>query len=190
MLPNGCYGSSLAFDQKSAACLACAHRKPCEQIVNDRYPKLMTLLARFTDTNGKRVAEHWLSAADKKRLKERKKLMAQREAETALFGSPAKAQQLRQEMSDEAAKLFDQIVSQRINPTTAPIDTLKTVSKPLGSALTALQRAPTDRTTIERAIASGASLSASTAQRETKAVLSLLKRCGRIAQTNNRLEIK
>jgi hypothetical protein len=190
MLPNGCFGSSLAFDAKSAACKACAHRSACQKIVNDRYPKLMVLLSRFTDSGGKRMAEYWLSAADKKRLKERRKKMAQREAETALFGSPAAAQQVRQGMSDEAAKLFDKLVAQRINPATASINTLKTVSAPLGSALTALESSPQSRATVERAIASGARLSASTAQRETKAVLSLLKRCGRIAQRNNKLEIQ
>jgi hypothetical protein len=131
-----------------------------------------------------------LSAADKKRLKERRAAMAKREAETALFGSPAAAQKLRIEMSSEAADLFDQLVAHRINPLTAPIEQMKAVSKPLGSALTALQASPSTRDTIERAIASGASRSATTAQRETKAVLSLLKRCGRIAQKNNLLEVK
>lgn len=189
-MTHGCFGSSLAYSDKSAACTACPSRTECRQLVNDRYPLFLKLLARFSDGSGKTMAEAWLSPADKKRLRDRRKANAQREAETAVFGSPAAAQALRSSIDDRAVTHLDKCIANRVNPTTAPLGQLMRVSKPIQSALQALQSGAQHRDTIERAIASSSALSATTAKRETSAVLSLLKRCNRITETNNIVEIK
>jgi hypothetical protein len=190
MLPNGCFGSSLAYAPKSAACKACPAQRECAAIVNARYPTLMRHLARFTDSSGVRVAEHWLNPTDKRRLKERRKAIAQREADKATFGDPAVGQKLRANLDKRAEPILDKCVQERINPLSADLNALSTVSKPMSSAITALFRAPQHRDTIARSIASESGLSASTAKRETDALISFLKLCGRIALKNNIVEIK
>lgn len=190
MLPNGCFGSSLAYAPKSATCAACPARVDCGAIVNKRYPNLLRLLARFSDSKGVPMYEHWLNDKEKRKLKELRKARAVREADGATFGDPAVGQQLRASLDQRAVPLLDKCVTHRVNPLTDELGKLRKVSKPLNSALAALFKAPTHRDTIERSIASESGLSASTAKRETDALLAFLKRCGRIAIRNNIVEIQ
>jgi hypothetical protein len=189
MLPNGCFGSSLAYAPKSATCISCPAHTECGARVNARYPNLMRLLTRFSDSKGVPMVEHWLSDTDKRRLKNLRKQRAQREADLATFGDPAMGEQLRASLDKRAIPLLDECVAHRIDPRTADLGKLRTVA-PLASALQTIFKAPTHRDTIARSIASERGLSATTAKRETDAVLAFLKRFGRIAIKNNIVEIQ
>jgi hypothetical protein len=181
MLPNGCFGSSLAYEPKSAVCSACPSRVECAAKVEARYPNWIRLLARFSDSAGKTMDEAWLTPADKKARKEQRKLLALREAELQTFGDPAVGQNLRDTMDKRAHTHLDDCVDLRINPLTADMTELCKVSTAMKSAVTALLAAPTHRDTIAQSIASDCGLSARTAKRDTDALLAFLKRCGRIA---------
>lgn len=58
----GCYGSSLAYSDKSRACKACPLRSDCAAVVTKRYPILMKLLDRFSDGVGNAMSHAWRNA--------------------------------------------------------------------------------------------------------------------------------
>lgn len=180
MLPNGCFGSSLAYEPKSATCTACPSHVECAAKVEARYPNWIRLLARFSDGSGKPMDEAWLTPADKKRRKEERKLVALREAELQTFGDPAVGQNLRETLDQRAHTYLDDCLDLRINPLTADMNELRKVSTAMNSAVVALLAAPTHRDSIAQSIASDCGLSARTAKRDTDALLAFLKRCGRI----------
>jgi hypothetical protein len=136
------------------------------------------------------MVEHWLSDKDKRKLRELRKARAQQTADRQTFGDPAVGAELRASLDQRALPILDRCVDHRINPLTDELGKLRTVSKPMNSAITALLRAPTDRDTLARSLASERGLSATTAKRETDALLAFLKRCGRIVFRNNLVEIK
>lgn len=190
MLPNGCFGSSLAYEPKSATCNACPSHVDCAAKIDARYPNLIRLLARFSDSSGKPMDEAWLTPADKKARKEERELLALREAELQTFRDPAVGQQLRMTLDKRAHRFLNDCIDLRINPLTASFDALQRVNQPMKSAIAALLTAPTHRDRIAQSIASDCGLSASTAKRDTDALLAFLKRCGRIALNNKIAEIQ
>lgn len=65
MQPLGCFGSSLAYSDKSSACKACPARNDCAAKVTARFPILMKLLERFYDGTGHTMAKAWRNALPK-----------------------------------------------------------------------------------------------------------------------------
>jgi uncharacterized protein with PIN domain len=190
MLPNGCFGSTLAYAPKSAVCIACPATVECGAIVTNRHPRFLMLLQRFNDSDGTPMSEQWLSDAEKAERKKEREQALFAEAIMETFGDAAVAARLRASLDKRVHPTLDKCIRRRINPMNADLRRLATISKPMKSAITALQAQPQTLTTIAAAIASDASVSASTAKRHASAVVTFLKRCGRIAERNNKLEIQ
>lgn len=190
MLPNGCFGSTLAYAPKSAVCLACPATVQCGAIVTNRHPKFLTLLQRFNDSDGTPMSEQWLSDDERDALKKEREKALFAEAIIETFGDPAMADRLRGSLDKRIHPTLDKCIRRRINPMNADLRRLATISRPMKSAITALQVQPQTVTTIAAAIASDNAVSVATAKRHASAVVTFLKRCGRIAERNNKLEIQ
>jgi hypothetical protein len=148
------------------------------------------LLERFTDADGRSMHEPWLSDSERAAAKKEREQALFAEAIMETFGDAAAAARLRGSLDKRMHPTLDKCIRRRINPMTADLRRLATISAPMKSAITALQAQPQTLTTIADAIASDASVSASTASRHASAVVTFLKRCGRIVERNNKLEIQ
>jgi hypothetical protein len=150
----------------------------------------MMLLQRFFDSDGNPMHEQWFSPAEKAERKKERDQALFAEAIMETFGDASMAARLRASLDKRLWPTLDKCIRRRINPMTSDLRRLASVSVPMKSAITALQAQPQTLTTIAAAIASDASVSAATARRHASGVVTFLKRCGRIVERNNKLEIK
>lgn len=190
MLPNGCFGSTLAYAPQSAVCIACPATLVCGQLVTHRHPNFLRLLARFNDADGRPMSEQWQGVAEKKAIKEQREAEEFAEAIIETFGDPAMEAKLRASLDKRQRPTLDKCIKRRINPMTSDLRRLASVNTAMKSAITALQAQPQTVTTIADAIASDTAVKSATAKRHASAVITFLKRCGRIAERNNKLEIQ
>lgn len=66
MHPAGCFGSYIAYREKSEHCQQCTAKVECAAIVDKLHPTCMRLLKCFHDGRGLTMAHHYLRPSDKK----------------------------------------------------------------------------------------------------------------------------
>jgi hypothetical protein len=191
MHPLGCFGSSLAFDPASVACQSCSGQAACEDKVRARHPQMQKLLSRFTDAKGEMMSVHWMSPAEKRRLKEQRKAQALAEAELRTYGDPTIATGLKAKLDTRVHALVNRMSFQGINPHSADLPRLAKASGPMAAVLDHLSTKP--RSTMQEltaAVAQRTSVSDGTAQRDAYAAVSILVACDRAKRVDAIVELK
>lgn len=174
MHPLGCFGSSLAFAPATSVCQGCDARLECEAMVEARRPQVLRLLSRFTDSKGEKMAVHWLKPAEKKKLKANRKAAALAEAEAVTYGDTVTVTALKAKLDKRSHGLLDQMSLAHINPKVHNLEYVGGFSKAMASIVAALRARPHTMQELTDALAQRCSYSATTAQREAYALVSIL----------------
>lgn len=191
MHPLGCFGSSLAFAPQTQVCQGCSAFAECEAKVEARRPQLLRLLSRFTDASGEKVAVAWLTPAERKKLRQARKAAALAEAERETYGDQTTALALKANLDKRVHGLFDQLTLARINPKISSFEVIGGFSKAMAITVAALQSKP--RVTMRdltAALAQRCAYSATNAQREAYALVSILTVCDRAERVGPYVELK
>lgn len=190
MHPFGCFGSSLAFAPKTAVCQACDRRVECEALVTARRPQMLRLLSRFTDSKGEFMAFHWLTPAEKKKVKAARKLKAQQEIERQVYGDPSVVMGLKATIDFRTQPLLDRMTKARINVKRDSLEAVGGFSTELGVIIAKLRARPRTVMELTDMLASECSLTHATARRDTTALLSILDAADRIQRVGPNIELK
>lgn len=189
MHPLGCFGSTLAFAPQTSVCQGCSARVECEAKVEARRPTWLRLLSRFTDASGEKVAVAWLTPAERKKLKQNRKAAALAEAERETYGDQQSAMALKAKLDLRSHGLLDQLTMDRINPKVASLEVIGGFSDAMGALLSALRQRPHTMRELTATLAQRCSYSASNAQREAYALVSILTACDRAKRVDAQVEL-
>jgi len=189
MHPLGCFGSSLAFAPDTAVCQGCSARNECAAKVEARRPQLLRLLSRFTDAKGEKVAVAWLSKDERKKLRAARKAAALAEAERETYGDEQSAWALKSQLDKRAHGMFDEMTLERINPKVASLEIVGGFSNAMGALIAALRTAPQSMRDLTDALSQRCSYSATNAQREAYALVSILTVCDRAKRVGPLVEL-
>lgn len=189
MHPLGCFGSSLAFAPDSTACQSCSARVECEALVEARRPQLLRLLSRFTDAKGEKVAVAWLKPEERKKLRAARKAAALAEAERETYGDEQSAWALKSQLDKRVHGMFDDMTLERINPKVASLEIVGGFSNAMGALIVALRTAPQSMRDLTDTLAQRCAYSASNAQREAYALVSILTVCDRAKRVGPLVEL-
>lgn len=177
MASTGCYGSILAHDPNSDSCKSCPSFVECGAQFAERRPKLINVLDKFMDGQGRTMAWDWLNRQERKKRREQEKQEAMALAEELTLGTDATG--LRAEMDPRAFTHFDKLMERRVDPRSADLDDIATASPAMNAVISALRTAPQTTDGLAAAIAFECGLSASTAMRDAQALTTLLTSCDR-----------
>jgi hypothetical protein len=190
MHPLGCFGSSLAFAPQTSICQGCSARAECEAIVEARRPQFLKLLSRFTDASGEKVAVAWLKPAERKKLKANRKAAALAEAERETYGDTTTALAIKANLDSRVHPLLDRLTMQRINPKVSSLEVIGGFSSAMAEVVCALRNAPrVSMRDLTATLAQRCSYSATNAQREAYALVSILTVCDRAQRVGPFVEL-
>lgn len=189
MHPLGCFGSSLAFAPDSTVCQGCAGRNECEAMVEARRPQLLRLLSKFTDATGEKVAVAWLKPAERKKLRAARKAAALAEAERETYGDQQSAWALKSNLDKRAHALFDRLTMERINAKHASLEVVGGFSSAMGTMIAALRNEPQSMRDLTDTLSQRCAYSATNAQREAYALVSILTVCDRAKRVGPLVEL-
>ena len=189
MQPLGCFGSSLAFAPASTTCGSCTARADCESLVERRRPLMLRLLEKFNDAQGKPMSLPWLTKVERKDRRD-----AQRAADLAddaadTFGDAEAVMELKVGLDKRAHPLIDRFVLMRTNPKIASLEVVGGVSRVMSCVLSALRERPHTMRELTARVASQCAVTASSAQRDTYATVSILTACERVTRSGKTLEL-
>lgn len=189
MHPLGCFGSSLAFAPDTAVCQGCSARTECEAKVEARRPQWLRLLSRFTDAKGEKVAVAWLRPDERKKLRAARKAAALAEAERQTYGDEQSAWALKSQLEKRVRPFFDRLTMDRINAKHASLETIGASSHTMGVVIEALRARPLTMRDLTDTLSQRCSYSATNAQREAYAIVSILTACDRAKRVGALVEL-
>lgn len=189
MQPLGCFGSSLAFAPTSSICGGCTARDDCASLVDGRRPLMMRLLERFNDAQGKPMSLPWMTKEERKRHRAAEKALELADAAEGTFGDADAVMALKTHLDARAHPSIDRFVRMRINPKIATLEVVGGVSKCMAVVIAALRDRPHTMRELVARVAAQPSVSASSAQRDTYATVSILTVCERVKRSGKILEL-
>lgn len=132
---------------------------------------------------------HWLTPEEKKKLKAIRKKRALEEAEEATYGL-ATALNLKAQLDKRARPIFEKMTLARINVVHHKAEVVGTYSKQMAALVKMLSMRPHTMQELTTGLASECNLSASTAQRDAYALVSILNVCDRLSKSGPSMELK
>lgn len=190
MHPLGCFGSSLAFAPTTSVCKGCPRRSDCEALVEARRPQVLRLLSRFTDNKGEFMAFHWLTPAEKKKLKAARKAKTHEAVEAQVYGDRSIVMGLKACLDTRSHALLDRMTKARINVKRDRVEALVGFSTEMGIIVAKLRERPHTMQELIEIIETECSVTQATARRDTYALVSILTVSDRAKRVGPYVELK
>lgn len=179
----------LAYQVSSPACEVCPLFEDCGQEVKSRRIPFIKRLSKHDDGTGENMAFHWLTKAERKVVRERRKEKALEVAQARVYGSQEIACSIKNSIHKRAHKLFDAMTVARINIKKDSVDAIAVFSPAIRVIIDELKAGALTLDELADAIEFKCDLAPRTARREAESFVSILKAGGRVIKCGHEMEL-
>lgn len=137
------------------------------------------------------MAFHWLTPPEKKKVRQARKARALAEAERATYGDAGTTiLSLKATLDRRSHAMLDRMSKRRINPRLSSLEVIGGASASMLQVVSLLRDRPHTMREIADALAHRCNYTASNAQREAYALVSILTTCERATRNGPHVELK
>lgn len=136
------------------------------------------------------MAFHWLTPKEKKQVRAMRKKASLEEIEALVYGDRSIVMSLKASLDRRVHPLLDRMTRARINPRTQSLEAVAGFSDPMQFVISLLRMRPHTMSEVTAELTRKCSLSASTAQRDAYALVSILTVCDRAQRVGPSVELK
>lgn len=154
-----------------------------------RRPLMLRLLDKFNDAQGNSMALPWMTKVERKARRTAQAALELADAAEDTFGDADAVMALKADLDARAHPTIDRFVKLRINPKVASLEVVGGVSRCMASVVGALRERPRTMRELVAHVAATTSATASSAQRDTYATVSILTVCDRVTRSGKHLEL-
>lgn len=167
----------IAYDHTQSMCQACPSHVGCQERVEGLRPKIIALLDRFSDANGREMSHAWLTKGERKARKK------------ALVDGSIVQMNLEPPTDQRNAAKVARAARAKLDPRTCHVRELGALSKHMGVVVDAIARAPRSQVQIADVLQEYANLTPGSAKRTAQREISFLITAGRARYAGPYLEL-